>query len=384
MGTDSRLGRQGRYTASRGPRWQDAIVERPFETPWTSPGTRCTRPLKSAMTLPNLPRGRGPLFQTPDCDAARQWFRQRPKRQVDKVTSVSAAIRDHVRDGDYLGSGGFGGDRIATALLHEVVRQRKQWLAFAGHTATHDFQILCAGNGLGTGQLLAKVDVAYIVGLEARGLSPHARRVVESGEVELCEWTNYTLALRLQAAAMGVPYLPVRGMGGTETFERSGAAMVACPFTGEPLVAVPALWPDVALIHVHEADCYGNCRIRGTSVADWHLARAAKRVVISCERLVSNTEIRRDPSLTAIPFFCVDAVCEVPGGSYPGNMPYEYYSDEAHLRQWLDVEEDLATYRAFLDKYLFGVAGFAEYLELCGGAAKLAALREEELHPEAG
>ena len=110
--------------------------------------------------------------------------------------TVAEAVRRFVHDGDYLAIGGFGADRIPTAVFHEILRQGSQNLGFAGHTATHDFQILCAGNLTGRGQTLAKVDVAYVVGLEARGLSPHARRVMESGEVECVEWTNYTLAVR--------------------------------------------------------------------------------------------------------------------------------------------------------------------------------------------
>ncbi|MDP6444873.1 MAG: CoA-transferase [Pirellulaceae bacterium] len=326
--------------------------------------------------------GRGPLFTPPDCDAAREHFRHRDKTLRDKVTSVSDAVARLVHDGDYLGSGGFGGDRIATALLHEIARQRKQNLAFAGHTATHDYQILCAGNQTGRGRLLAQVDIAYIVGLEARGLSPHGRRVSESGEVEFCEWTNYTLALRLQAAAMGVPFLPLRGLAGTDTFDRSAARQVQCPYTEEPLTVVPALWPDVAVVHVHESDEFGNCRIRGTSVCDYYLARAAKRLIVSCERIVSNDEIRSDPTATVIPCYCVDAVCEVPFGSFPGNMPYEYYSDEQHLRQWLDVERDVDEHRRFLEQYLFGVENFSQYIDLCGGLARMAELRRQELHPD--
>lgn len=323
--------------------------------------------------------GTGPLITNPDVEEARRAFRAKPKRLVDKVMPVDEAVRQFVADGDYLASGGFGGDRIATALLHEIVRQRRQQLGFAGHTATHDFQILCAGNDTGRGQLLARCDVAYIVGLEARGLSPHARRVVESGQIELCEWTNYALAVRLQAAAMGVPFLPLRSMAGTDTLRRSAARVIPCPFTGAPVVAVPALWPDVAVIHVHEADCYGNCRIRGTSVADWHLARATKKLIISCERLVPNVEIRKDPTATMIPFYCVDAVCEVPYGSYPGNMPYEYYSDELHLRQWLEVETDRGQYLDFIEQHLFGVRTFGEYLERSGGMSRMSELRRQEL-----
>ncbi|MFM9066248.1 MAG: CoA transferase subunit A [Planctomycetota bacterium] len=325
--------------------------------------------------------GLGPLLTSPDPELAREAFRHKPKLLTDKVMSVREAVERFVKSGDYLASGGFGGDRIATALLHEIVRQNPQRLGFAGHTATHDFQILCAGNDLGRGQLLARCDVAYIVGLEVRGLSPHARRVVESGQVELCEWTNYALAVRLQAAAMGVPFLPLRSMAGTDTAQYSAARSITCPFTGLPLIAVPALWPDVAVIHVHEADPFGNCRIRGTSVADWQLARAAKKLIISCERLITNEEIRRDPTATVIPFYCVDAVCEVPLGSYPGNMPYEYYSDEEHLREWLEVEADVDQYRRFLEQHVFGVANFDAYLERSGGHRRLAELRRLELHP---
>jgi glutaconate CoA-transferase subunit A len=222
------------------------------------------------------------------------------------------------------------------------------------------------------------VDVAYAVGLEARGLSPHARRVLESGEVACAEWSNYALAVRLKAAAMGLPFLPARSLLGTDTFRHSAARVIACPFTGERLAALPALYPDVAAIHVHEADRFGNCRIRGTTVADLDLARAARRLIITCERLVPDDEIRADPSRTVIPFFCVDAVCEVPFGSYPGNMAYEYFSDEDHLCAWLRAERDLDTFRAFLDRYLFGVRDFSEYLERCGGLPRLQELRRQE------
>ena len=321
----------------------------------------------------------GPLFTSPDCNAARESFRNKPKGMINKVMSVRDAVAKFVSDGDYLASGGFGGDRIATAVMHEIARQNKQRLGLAGHTSTHDFQILCAGNQTGRGQLLNRVDSAYIVGLEARGLSPHARRVMQSGEVEVCEWSNYTLALRFQAAAMGVSFLPARSLAGSDTFRHSAATQIACPFTGETLIAVPALWPDVAAIHVHEADHYGNCRIRGTSVADWHVARAAKKLIITCERLIDNEEIRRDPTSTMIPFYCVDAVCEVRFGSFPGNMPYEYFSDEEHLRHWLAAEAGTDSYREFLDRFLFGVQDFSEYLEICGGAQRLEELRNEEL-----
>jgi glutaconate CoA-transferase subunit A len=325
-----------------------------------------------------LSRGEGALFADPSADRARQFFVAKPRALTDKVTTVAEAVRRLVKSGDYLAIGGFGCDRIPTAVVHEILRQGVQDLRFAGHTATHDFQLLCAGNLTGRGRTLAQVDVAYVVGLEARGLSPHARRVLESGEVACTEWSNYTLAVRFKAAAMGVPFLPVRSLLGTDTFRQSAACAITCPFTGERLAAVPALYPDVAAIHVHEADRFGNCRIRGTTVADLDLARAAHKLIITCERLVPDDEVRQDPSRTAVPFFCVDAVCEVPFGSYPGNMPYEYFSDEEHLRRWLEVEADPAAYRTFLEQYLYGVSGFAEYLNRCGGLPRMQELRRQE------
>jgi glutaconate CoA-transferase subunit A len=323
--------------------------------------------------------GQGALFSDPSCESARQFFLNKPRSCTDKLTTVSEAVARLVNDGDYLAIGGFGCDRIPTAVVHEILRQNKQNLRFAGHTATHDFQLLCAGNGLGRGKTLAQVDVAYVVGLEARGLSPHARRVIESGEIECTEWSNYTLAVRFKAAAMGLPFLPARSLLGTDTFKHSAAKCVTCPFTGQALAAIPALYPDVAAIHVHEADRFGNCRIRGTSVADFDVARAAKRLIITCERLVPEDEIRSDPTRTIIPFYCVDAVCEVPYGSYPGNMPYEYFSDERHLCEWLAAEADVERYREWLERHVWGVRDFNEYLTRCGGLARMQELRRQEL-----
>ena len=328
--------------------------------------------------MDTLEQGSGKLFTDPSSIAARADFQQKSRAMTDKVTTVSDAVDRLLGDGDYLAIGGFGGDRIPTAVIHEVIRQNKQDLGFAGHTSTHDFQVMCAGNLMGRGQVLARVDIAYVVGLEARGLSRQARRVMESGEVEFTEWSNYTLALRFRAAAMGVPFLPAHSVLGTDTMKHSAARKIVCPFTDEPMVAVPALYPALAVVHVHESDPFGNCRIEGISVADLDVARSAKRLIITCERVISNDEIRSNPTRTAIPYYCVDAVCEVPLGSYPGNMPYEYYSDEEHIRQWLAVEEDLDEYRRFLDHHIFEVSDHPEYVRRAGGLDRLEELRRLE------
>jgi glutaconate CoA-transferase subunit A len=333
--------------------------------------------------MAELSTGTGKLFTDPDPEAAREFFHRKKGALVDKVMSVSQAVTALVHDGDYIAPGGFGTNRIATAVLHEVLRQKKRNLGFAGFTTTHAFQVMAAGNRRGE-RLLSRVDASYIVGLEARGLSPQARRLMESGGVEVTEWSNYALAGRFKAAAMGVPFIPARSMLGTDTFVHSAARLIDCPFTGRRLVALPALYPDAAFIHVHESDCYGNCRIRGITSGDADLARAAKRLIITTERLVSNREIRSAPNQTVIPSFCVDAVCEVPWGSYPGNMVGEYFSDEEHLAAWLEAEKSDETLEAFLQEHIYGVPGFEDYLQVCGGLGRMRVLREKELFSREG
>ena len=323
------------------------------------------------------PEPTGPLFTDPDPDAARAFFRTKRVAMVEKVMSVSDAVDRFVHNGAYLASGGFGTNRIATALLHEVVRQGKRELGFAGHTTTHDFQILCGGHLQGH-KTLSRLDAAYIVGLEARGLSPQARKVMESGEISVCEWSNFALAARFKAAAFGVQFLPIRSMLGTDTLAHSAAKVIACPFTGKPTAVVPALYPDVAFIHVHEADVFGNARIKGISVADADVARASKRVILTAEKIVHTDVIRAEPERTIIPSLCVDAVCEVAHGSYPGNMAGCYFSDESHLREWLSVEKSPEDHEAFMHRLILDTADFDAYLDACGARDRMPGLEALE------
>ncbi|MFK5953219.1 MAG: CoA-transferase [Desulfobacterium sp.] len=319
-----------------------------------------------------IDQGVGPLFMDPDPDKIRAFFRKKNRKMINKVMDLKTAVETYVHDGDYLAIGGFGANRTPVAACHEIVRQGKKNMGFAGHTATHDMQILSAG------EVFDRLDVAYVVGLEARGLSTCSRKYVQSGKVQLTEWTNYALTVRLKAAAMGVPYLPARNMMGTDTFKYSAGKTANCPYTGKKLNLLPALSPDVSFIHVHEADVYGNCRFKGIAVADLDLANASKRLIITTERLISNDEIKHDPSSTRIPFHLVDAVCELPFGAYPGTMPYEYFSDENHLKEWLAVEKDADKFKEFLNKNIYNCKNHDAYIRLNGGAEKMQELRCKE------
>src|SRR4030042_3799383 len=127
----------------------------------------------------DLKQGQNELFSDPDADKAREFFRTKSRAMVNKISTVEEVVKTMVNDGDYITIGGFGANRIPTAILHEIVRQGKKNLGFAGHTATHDFQILIGG------ECIDRLDIAYIIGLEARGLSPNSRRAVESGKITL-------------------------------------------------------------------------------------------------------------------------------------------------------------------------------------------------------
>jgi len=230
-----------------------------------------------------------------------------------------------------------------------------------------------------------EIDIGYILGLEMLGIPQATRNRVrdrlKTGDLKFCEWSNGTMAWRHKAAAMGVPFIPVRTLAGTDSFKFSGAKKVKCPFTGELVVLVPALYCDVSVIHVHRADKYGNCQIDGMLNEDVEKARSAKRVIITTEKIIDTDEIRKDGSRTIIPQFYVDAVVEVPYGAFPTNMPNLYYLDLDHLQIYADAAKDVSgkALENYYIEYIYGVKDFAEYLEKCGGKHRLNELRGIEL-----
>ena len=316
--------------------------------------------------------GKRRLFTDPDVDNMREIFKKKSRKMINKVTAVEDAVDELVENGDYLAVGGFSTSRKPVAVLHEIMRKQKRDLGYSGHTTTHDLQLLIAG------ECVNRCDAAYIVALEARGLSHTMRRAFERGQVEATEWSNGTLAWRFKAAAMGVPFLPSRSLLGTETLEYSAAVLIPCPYTGKKFAALPALYPDVGIIHVHRCDIYGNCQIDGLTMFDYDIARAAKKLIISTEEIIPHHEIRREPYRTIIPFYLVDAVIEAPYGAYPTNMPYQYFSDEEHFRQWLQAEKDEEALKEFLHKNIYNVKEHWEYVELNGGLKKINELRAKE------
>ncbi len=321
-----------------------------------------------------IDEGKGELLAWQDPDEYRRWvLENKPRSLEDKRMKLMEAIGKFVKDGDYIAMGGFGHVRVSMAAIYEMIRQEKRNLVLAGKTAVHDCDILVASG------CVDKVEVAYSFGHELRGLSPASRRAVETGQVKVAaEISNAGFQWRFKAAAMGLPFIPTRVMLGTDTFRHSSAKVVKDPFSGKPICLLPACYPDVALIHVHRCDKYGNSQIDGIIIEDFELARAARRLIITTEEIIDEEKIRNEPWKTVIPFFLVDSVIEVPYGSHPGNMPYLYYSDEEHIAEWLELSKTEDGAKRYFEKYVYGVETFEEYLELVGGVKKLNYLRQLE------
>jgi acyl CoA:acetate/3-ketoacid CoA transferase alpha subunit len=321
-----------------------------------------------------LEEGKGELLAWHDPDEQRQWVQKnKPRSLDDKRMEMKEAVSKFVQDGDYLAMGGFGHVRVSMAAIYEMIRQDKSGMTMSGKTAVHDIDVLAAAG------CLSAVEVAYCFGHELRGLSPASRRAVQSGKIRVAaEISNAGFQWRYKAAAMGLPFLPARIMGGTDTFKYSSAKMVRDPFSGKPITLLPACYPDIVFIHVHRCDKYGNCQIDGTLIEDFELARAAKRLVITTEKVVDEKVIRKEPWRTSIPFYIVDAVVEVPYGSHPGNMPTLYYSDEEHMAEWLKLTKTDEGVKQYFDKYVHSVDDFKQYLKLVGGKKKMAYLKKLE------
>jgi acyl CoA:acetate/3-ketoacid CoA transferase alpha subunit len=321
-----------------------------------------------------LSEGKGELIGWHDPDEAREWVLENKSRELkDKAMSAKEAVSRFVHDGDFIASGAFGHVRVSMAIIYEIIRQKKRNLIMAGKTAVHDLDILV------TSGCVNKVEVAYSFGHELRGLSPGSRKMVESGQCKVvAETSNAGYQWRWLAAMMGLPFIPSRNLLGTDTGNYSSCKVVKDPFSGKPINLIPAAYPDVAFIHVHRCDIYGNAQIDSIAVEDIELSRCARRLIITTEEIVDNEFIRSFPCLTKIPYFVVDAVVEVPFGSHPCEMPEMYYYDEEHIAEWLRLSTTPEGIDEYMQKYVLSVDNFEDYLEICGGVKKLNYLKKRE------
>jgi acyl CoA:acetate/3-ketoacid CoA transferase alpha subunit len=301
-----------------------------------------------------------------DPDGFRAYVREHKQRALTpKLMSAAEAVSRYVAEGDYLVFDCNYFQRGPATLIREVIRQQKRDLWLCGKFSYVDVGLL-----VGAG-CASRVDCGFFW--------PGATidNAIAAGRVKIYEYSNVVMTLRLQAGAMGLPFLPVRSFGGTDGFEYSAAKLVEDPFTGKPITLVPALNPDVALIHVQQADVYGNARVFGTGIAHQESALASKKVIVSAEEIVETDEIRRDPGRTSIPYYAVDAVVHAPFGAWPGNCGGYYGSDTpAVIETFAAIARDGVG--AYVEKYVTPFADDSAMFDALVGGERLEKLRANE------
>lgn len=303
-------------------------------------------------------------MKTADFVEARRRLGEKSLKTTEKLTTLAEAV-NLVRDGDHVAFGGCMFTRTPLALAMEILRQGRTGLTISKNLMCYE------------GEWFMAVDAAQNVitswlgiGLPW-GISRILREKGESGQLRLEDWSHMGLGMRYRAGAMGLPFLPTLTMLGSGLAEVTETRTMICPFTGQTLNLVPALFPDVALLHVHRADRYGNCQIDGYPFMDADIAAASTTVLVTAEEIVDEDEIRRHPDRTAIPGFMVDAVAHVPYGAYPHEMHGLYVADYAHYDTYVDTIKAQGTgaIREYLDRFVYGVASHQAYLALFDGEA---------------
>ncbi len=292
----------------------------------------------------------------------RKELAQRDRSLREKVVAL-ADVASFVRDGDVVGTGGSTLSRTPMALIWALIRARRERLTCCRSITSSDGDLLF-GSGV-----CNHIVTSWFSQSILWGVSKVMRHYVETGKTRFEEWSHMAMGMRLRAGAMGVPFMPIRSMLGSDVLkQRPEAKEIDCPFTGEKLLLVPALNPDVALIHVQRCDPYGNAQIDGLQFMDLDLAMAANKVILSTERIVSNDQIRRAPDHTKIPFFAVDAIVEVPYGCAPHECYGAYEPMIKHLEYYVGLvnKDPVAGMKEYLDKFVYAPKSWAEFLGLIG------------------
>jgi glutaconate CoA-transferase, subunit A len=278
------------------------------------------------------------------------------------------AVAALVRDGDTVVIEGFT-HLICFAAGHEIIRQRRRDLTLCRLTPDLIYdQMIAAG--------CARKLVFSWAGNPGAGSLHAFRRAVEGAgpPLEIEEYSHFGMVGRLSAGAARLPFWPMRNYMGTDLpAVNPRIASVECPYTGERLAAVPALNPDVTIVHAQRADAEGNTQIWGLLGVQKEAAFASRRVIVVVEELVDQSVIRADPNRTLIPGIVVDAVVVEPWGAHPSYAQGYYDRDNEFYVGWEPISRDSAALAGYLDRYVYAVRDRREYVERCGGLERLRA-----------
>ena len=295
----------------------------------------------------------------------------------DKRMSAEEAVRRFVKDGDMIALGGFTANRNAMAIAREIIRQGRRELHLVMHSHGQAMDIL-----VGAGAV-SRLELAYGGTGRFAPTCIRFRKAVQSGHVQVEDYSNFHMSLRFLAGALNLPFIPscsgfesdvlnqhgfgpeVRGRGKIPPHK---AVITDNPFSPhrEPVVLLPALTPDVALIHAQLAGEDGTVRIKGLTFLDLEQAKAASRVIVTCEEVVPSAFLRRDPDRNSLPPFLVDAVVQAPFGAHPTACHHYYDYDPRHLNMYRQVAGDDNDFRRYLKEWVYEVADQEAYLAKVG------------------
>jgi glutaconate CoA-transferase, subunit A len=281
---------------------------------------------------------------------------------------MAEAVAEHVHDGDTVVIEGFT-HLICFAAGHEIIRQRRRDLTLCRLTPDLIYdQMVAAG--------CARKLVFSWAGNPGAG-SLHAFRRAAEGKgapLQLEEYSHFGMVARMNAGAARLPFWTLRNYMGTDLPQANPLIRtVTCPYTGEVLATVPALNPDVTIIHAQRADRAGNAQIWGLLGVQKEAAFASRRVIVVVEEIVDEEVIRADPNRTVVPGFIVNAVVEEPWGAHPSYAQGYYDRDNEFYIGWEKISRDPAALTSYLDEFVYGVADRAEYVRKCGNLDRLRA-----------
>jgi glutaconate CoA-transferase subunit A len=303
----------------------------------------------------------------------------------DKLLTLGEAVARYVTDGCQVAVGGFTINRNPMAAVYEIVRRRVRDLHLVAHSNGQALDVL-----VGAG-CVSRLDIAYGGNGRFAPTCVRFRKAVERGELLVEDYTNNMMSLRFLAGALNVPFIPsTSGLGtdvvarrgfppelrGTRGVPREKVVVANDPFdhSDDQVVLLPALKPDVSIIHVQQVGTEGTVRIKGLTFADLEQCKSAGAVIVTCEEIVPEDYLRLDPDQNALPPFLVDAVVPVPYGAHPTACRYFYDYDPAHLALYKSIVQDDDAWGEYLEEWVYGVASWDAYLDKVGGA-QLARIR---------
>lgn len=274
----------------------------------------------------------------------------------DKTTSLEAAVSE-ISDGASVAAGLALEHAIPSAAGHELIRQEVEDLTLIGPISDILFdQMIGAG-------IVERVRAAWVGNVSA-GIGYNYRRAVEGGDLEVENHSNFSVALALKAGAMGVPYLPTRSLLGSDILAESDTFReTEDPFSGDPIVQVPAIEPDWAIVHVQRASPAGDAHFWGNSGVMEAAVGAADNVLVTAEEVVDPEVIKSDPSRTLFTRENVTSVVEVPQGAHPSPVAGHYNRDNQYYLDYSDWTREPEDTEAWLDEWVYGVENRAEYME---------------------